>query len=936
MTLESESVGAIFEALFEDDLEGIEQMAENNEQALSDRYSAAEVEQRIYKWWEENGFFKAADVSTKPPFSIILPPPNVTGQLHMGHALDHTIQDVLVRWKRMSGFNTLWLPGTDHAGIATQSVVERELKKNEGKTRQELGREKFVEKVWEWKHQYGNRIYSQMRRLGDSCDWERATFTLDPGVSRAVRKVFVDLYKKGLIYKGTRLVNWSGPLETAISDLEVEHKETKGALYHIDYPVDGQPDRKLTVATTRPETMLGDTAVAVHPADERYKDLVGKFVLLPLTSRKIPVIADEYVDKEFGTGVVKITPAHDFNDYQVGQRHKLPMINILNKNGTLNEQAGDFNGLKVQEARKKVIEALKEQGLLNKEEPYKHSVGYCSRSGAVVEPFLSEQWFCKMPQLAAPARHVVESGTTQFVPESWTKVYLHWMNIIEDWCISRQLWWGHRIPAWSCADCKHVTVAETDATACEKCGSTHLTQDEDVLDTWFSSALWPFSTMGWPENSETQKTFYPTSVLVTGFDIIFFWVARMMIMGLEFKKDVPFRKVYIHGLIRDSEGKKMSKSVGNALDPVELIEEYGADALRFTLMAQIASGRDLKFSEQRLEGYRNFMNKIWNATRFALGALKDFKVPGGVTGEAATKVLPNKTDLSVADQWIVYETAEVEKAVEAALEEDRFSDAANALYQFVWNEFCDWYLEFVKPVVYGAVGQGPDGSPSEERAATQLVLAQTLNRIMRLLHPFTPFITEEIYAKLPIKSDALIVETYPTIRNDKEWLSIGSKDAAFEMQIVKEVITAIRNIRGELQIKPGVTINVRLAPADDRVQKILQVNKAQIMRMARLENCEIGAAGSLAKCALTPVRLPEAAVDVIVPLEGLVDIAEEVKRIEKALEKTQKDVGVLTQKLGNENFVKNAPEDLVTADRALLESLKARLERLQDSLIRLK
>lgn len=888
---------------------------------LPDRYSAAEVEQRIYRWWEEKGYFEAEDRSTKPPFCIILPPPNVTGSLHMGHALDHTIQDVIIRWKRMSGFNTLWLPGTDHAGIATQSVVERELKK-EGLTRKELGREKFVERVWEWKHKYGNRIYEQMRRLGDSCDWRRAVFTLDEGVSRAVRKVFVELYKRGLIYKGNRLVNWSPPLETAISDLEVEHRETKSTLYYIEYPIEGS-DQVLTIATTRPETMLGDTAVAVHPEDERYKDLIGKNVILPLVGRKIPIIADEYVDKEFGSGVVKITPAHDFNDYQVGQRHKLPMINILNKNGTLNEEAGKYQGLKVQEARKRIVEDLKAEGRLKKEEPHMNSVGYCSRTGAVVEPFLSEQWFARMPRLAGVARQVVETGTIRFEPESWTKTFLHWMSIIEDWCISRQLWWGHRIPAWYCDDCGHITVAEVDPTACEKCSSSKIHQDEDVLDTWFSSGLWPFSTLGWPEQTEALKTFYPTNVLVTGFDIIFFWVARMIMMGLEFVRDVPFRKVYIHGLIRDAEGKKMSKSVGNALDPVELIEEYGADALRFTLMAQIASGRDLKFSEARLEGYRNFMNKIWNATRFSLGALKDFNPPS-----EGVKALPNKSDLSVADQWIVYQTGETIKMVNEYLENDRFSDAANTLYHFVWNEFCDWYLEFVKPIIYGP--------PSAERTATQLVLAQTLNRIMRLLHPFTPFITEEIYHKLPIRgSEALIIDTFPTVHNDKEWLSIGSKDAAFEMNVVKEVIAAIRNIRGENQIKPNVSIPVRLAPSDGRVQKILGENKAQIMRMARLESCEIGEAGSLSKCAVAPVRFPDASVDVIVPLEGLVDIEAEIKRIQKAMEKTQKDIGVLSKKLENENFVKNAPEEIVAADRALLETLRARYERLQESLGRL-
>ena len=891
---------------------------------LNDRYSAAEVESRIYKWWESNGYFKAQDRSTKPPFSIILPPPNVTGSLHMGHALDHTIQDVLVRWKRMSGFNVLWLPGTDHAGIATQSVVERELKK-EGLSRHDLGREKFVEKVWEWKNQYGNRIYEQMRRLGDSCDWERAVFTLDPGVSRAVRKVFVDLHKRGLVYRGTRLVNWSAPLETAISDLEVEHRETKSTLYYVDYPVEGEPSRVLTVATTRPETILGDTAVAVHPDDERYKALIGKEVILPLSGRKIPIIADTYVDKAFGSGVVKITPAHDFNDYSIGQRHRLPLINILNKNGTLNENAGKYQGLKVQEARKRVLEDLRAEGRVSKEEAYKNSVGFCSRTNAVVEPYLSDQWFARMPRIAAPARQVVETETIRFEPESWTKTYLHWLNILEDWCISRQLWWGHRIPAWYCEDCSHITVSEQDPSSCEKCKSTKIKQDEDVLDTWFSSALWPFSTLGWPNQDEALKTFYPTSVLVTGFDIIFFWVARMIMMGLEFMKDVPFRKVYIHGLIRDSEGKKMSKSVGNALDPVELIEKYGADALRFTLMAQIASGRDLKFSESRLEGYRNFMNKIWNATRFSLGVLQDFRIP-----EEGTRATPNRADLSVADQWIIHQTGEVERQVDDLLANDRFSDAANVIYQFVWNEFCDWYLEFIKPVVYSK-----ESGSAKERAATQLVLAQTLNRIMRLLHPFTPFITEELYSKLPIRGEALIVESYPNARNDREWLSAGSKDAAFEMNIVKEVILAIRNIRGENQIKLGVAITARLAPSDDRVQKILQENKAQIMRLARVDSCEIGEAGSTAKCAVTPVRLPEASIDVIVPLEGLVDIAAEISRIERLIEKTQKDIGILSKKLSNESFMKNAPEELVQADRSALETLRARNERLQDSLRRL-
>jgi valyl-tRNA synthetase len=885
---------------------------------LPDRYNAQEVEGRVYSWWEQRGAFRSEDRSTKPPYCIILPPPNVTGHLHMGHALDHTIQDVLVRWKRMLGFNVNWLPGTDHAGIATQSVVERELKKA-NQTRQALGRSAFVEKVWDWKNQYGTRIYEQMRRLGDSCDWNRAVFTLDDGVSNAVRRVFVDLYKRGLIYRGQRLINWSWPLETAISDLEVEHREIKGTLWSIRYSVEGDSSRSITVATTRPETLLGDTAVAVHPEDPRYQGLIGKSVVLPLTGRRIPVVADDTVDREFGTGAVKITPAHDFNDHQLGQRHGLPMINLLNKNGTLNENAGPYQGLKIQEARKRVIEDLKEQGVLEKEEPHKQSVGFCSRSGAVVEPFLSEQWFCRMKQLSAPARHVVETGTLRFEPESWTKVYLHWMNIIEDWCISRQLWWGHRIPAWHCSDCGHITVSEESPGACEKCHSAKIQQDEDVLDTWFSSALWPFSTLGWPKNTEALKTFYPTDVLVTGFDIIFFWVARMIIMGLDTQKDVPFRTVYIHGLIRDTEGKKMSKSTGNAVDPVEMIDEYGADALRFTLMAQLAAGRDLKFSESRLEGYRNFMNKIWNATRFALGALGDFDPKGGQT--------LTRAQLSVADQWIISRTQQTATRVNEALEQYRFADAAQALYVFMWEDLCDWYLEFSKPMIYG--------EPGPERAMTQRVLAETLNRAMRMLHPFVPFISEEIYQKLPIRGEACITDRFPVGEGEREWYQLGSTEAAFEMEIVKQVISALRNIRGENQIKPGVQIKARLAPQDGRIQKILGENKAQIMRLSRLETCEIGEAGSMQKCAVAPVRLPGATIDVIVPLEGLVDIQEEIKRLQKVLEKVQKDIGVVGAKLENENFLKNAPEDLVATERQLLASLRDRQKSLGEALIRL-
>lgn len=886
---------------------------------LSDRYNPQDVEGRIYNWWMNKGYFKAEDKSTRVPYSVILPPPNVTGSLHLGHALNHSIQDALVRWKRMHGFNVLWMPGTDHAGIATQSVVERELKK-EGKTRHDLGREKFVERVWQWKEQYGNRIVEQMKRLGDSCDWDRLTFTLDEGVSHAVRKVFVDLYKKDMIYKGLRLINWSSALESAISDLEVDYKEIKGSMYHIKYMLaDGSGS--VEVATTRPETLLGDTAVAVHPDDERYAKWIGQEVILPLSGRKIPVIADAYVDKSFGSGVVKITPAHDFNDYEVGKRHNLPMLNILNKNGTLNEAAGKYKGLKVQEARKQVLIDLEAAGQLVKTEPHTHQVGHCSRSGVVVEPFLSEQWFVKTAPLATAAKRVVESGTIVFEPESWTKTYLHWMSIIQDWCISRQLWWGHRIPAWTCGACKKITVAEVDPTACSHCGKGPLVQEEDVLDTWFSSALWPFSTMGWPKETELQKTFYPTNVLVTGFDIIFFWVARMIMMGLEFKQDVPFRTVYIHGVIRDATGKKMSKSSGNAEDPVQLIEENGADALRYTLLAQIAGGRDLKFSAQRLEGYRNFMNKLWNAARFSLNALKDFTPPA-----EGVNALPNKSSLCDADQWLIFKLGQVEKEVDEALKAYRFSDAANAIYAFTWNIFCDWYLEFIKPTM---AGQGGD------KAATQLVLAQVLNRIVRLMHPFAPFITEEIYQKLPIRGEALIVDSYPTQKNDKAFLSLGSEDVAIELDLVREVITAIRNIRGENRIKPGVKIKARLAPVEAREQKILGTNKSSIMTLSKLEECEIGPTGSLSKCAVQPVQVAGMKVDVIVPLEGLVNLDEEIARIKKTIEKLQKDVAGLTRRLGDASFVANAPEEIVTQGKQQLEESKVQIGTLEAALARL-
>ncbi len=895
-------------------------MSENTQQ-LSDRYDPKNVEAKLYKWWEEKKYFKAEDSSTKPPYCVILPPPNVTGSLHLGHALDHTIQDCLIRWKRMSGFNTLWLPGTDHAGIATQTVVEKQLDK-QGLSRKEMGREAFLEKVWDWKNKNGDHIVKQMKRLGDSCDWDRLTFTLDDNVSDAVKKVFVNLYKKGVIYRAKKLINWSPKLESALSNAEVDHKDVSGHLWHIKYPVDGENQKFITVATTRPETMLGDTAVAVHPDDERYEDLVGQFITLPIVNRKIPIIADKYVEKEFGSGAVKITPGHDFNDEAMGKRHNLEIINLLNPDGTMNENAGNYKGLKVKKAREQIVADLEELGFLVKIEKHKQSVGHCSRTNCVVEPYLSEQWFVKVDDLKGNAKRAVESGTTSFVPENQTKVYFNWMNIMEDWCVSRQLWWGHQIPAWYCKSCDYVSVVEKAPEKCEGCGATELKQDEDVLDTWFSSGLWPFSTLGWPEETEALKTFYPSTVLVTGYDIIFFWVARMMMMGLEFKKDVPFRTVYLHGLVRNSNGSKMSKSDGTAVDPIEIIDSNGADALRFTLLSQVMLGRDLKFSSQRLDGYRNFMNKIWNAARFSLNVLGDFPVPA--EGDQA---LVAKTKLSDADQWIIYKLGQCEKEVNSYLEEMNFSGAAKSVYTFIWNQLCDWYLEFIKPVVYG--------ENLEEKQATQLVLAQTLNRAMRLLHPFAPFISEEIYQKLPIKKESVVIDQFPTVTVDKSWLDLGSEEVANKMDLVCDVITAIRNIRGENRISPAEKIHVKLLPQDDKTQKVLGENKSYIMNIARLAECQIGAFDKLSKCAMTPVSKNNYKVDVVVQLEGLVDFDEEIKRLEKLMDKKTGEITGIEKRLSNESFVKNAPADIVEQANKQLVELRAQTVSLKESLDRL-
>ncbi len=885
------------------------------------------VEPKWYAFWLAKNYFKPDENSTAPTFSVVIPPPNVTGVLHMGHALNCTIQDILVRFKRMQGFNTVWIPGMDHAGISTQIVVEKMLAKD-GIKREVLGREKFVEKIWEWKEKSGGMILEQQKRLGISVDWSRLKFTLDEDMSMAVKKVFVDLHKEKLIYRGNRLINWCPRCGTAVSDLEVKHHETKGTLWHIKYLLeDGTGE--VFVATTRPETLLGDTAVAVNPKDARYKNIVGKKVKLPLTSRTIPVIADDMVAQEFGSGVVKITPAHDFNDYETAQRNGLPMIGILDKKAVLNEYAGAYKGLKVHDARKKVLEDLVTEGLLLKEESHLMSVGKCDRCETVIEPMLSDQWFVKIKPLAEPAIKVVENKDLKFYPENWSKTYLDWLYNIKDWCISRQLWWGHRIPAWYCDDCKHITVTMDIPHKCEKCASGKIHQDEDVLDTWFSSWLWPMSTMGWPDETPTLKKFYPTSVLVTGFDIIFFWVARMVMSGLHFKKQIPFKDVYIHALIRDERGQKMSKSKGNVVDPLDLVNDYGTDALRFTLASMVGAGRDIKFSEDRLDGYRHFINKIWNATRFSQGALAEVKIAENI----------DATKITLSDKFIIYELKKTVEEVTKSLEEYRFTDAATSLYKFTWNEFCDWYLEFSKPTLYG--------TDLEQKSQSGAVLYKVLDTLMKLLHPFIPFVTEEIYHLLPKHGESLCVEKYPTV--DDPFFMLASSEAAREVEAVKLVVSAVRNIRGENRISPAIKIKFSVAldeksptfadSKNDSLKNlnILRANDSFIRSLGRAEEVTyFETMPETKKSAITLITMGSARLHVIVPLEGLVDFNEEIKRLNKDLERVAKDYEMAEKKLSTETFIKNAPKEIVEQEKLRIVQLQDKKKQLLESLALLK
>ena len=864
---------------------------------LAKIYEPSAVEEKWYRRWEEGGCFHADPANGQPAYSIVIPPPNVTGALHMGHALNNTLQDILCRWKRMSGHNVLWMPGTDHAGIATQNVVERQLAAA-GTSRHELGREAFIERVWQWKAESGGQIIGQLKRLGASCDWERERFTMDEGLSRAVREVFVRLYDEGLIYRDNRLINWCPRCHTALSDIEVEHEEKAGNLWHLRYPVVDEPGRFVVVATTRPETMLGDTAVAVHPQDDRYRDLIGKQVLLPLVNRQIPVVADDYVDREFGTGVVKITPAHDFNDFEVGKRHSLDLINVFDESGVVNAAGRQYEGMDRFAARKQVIADLDAQGLLEKIDDHSLALGGCYRCKTVVEPYLSLQWYVKVGPLAERALAAVKDGRTRIVPQQWENTYYDWMENIRDWCISRQIWWGHRIPAWYCDHCGETTVAKVDPTTCAKCGSDEIRQETDVLDTWFSSALWPFSTMGWPDRTPELQTFYPTSCLVTGFDILFFWVARMMMMGLHFMDEVPFRDVYIHALVRDAQGQKMSKSTGNVIDPLVVIDQYGTDAFRFTLAAFAAQGRDIKLAEERIAGYRNFANKIWNASRFALMNLEGFD-PDAVD--------PARLELSNADRWILCRLNAAATETRDALETYRFNEAANVLYRFTWSEFCDWYIELVKDDLYRG--------EADRQTTARYVLWLVLENLLRLLHPFMPFITEEIWQTLPGKRPTATIMTAPWPAPNAAW---DFAAGAAEMELVMEVIRGIRNIRGEMDVAPSREIAAMLSCGSAESVTLLKKNEVYVMSLARLSDLAIGRGLAMPADAALQVA---GDVEIAVPLKGLVDVEEEEKRLLKEIGKLEKDEEFLAKKLQNPSFVERAPADVVAKEREKLAEL---------------
>ncbi len=874
-------------------------------------YEPQDVEKRWYAFWEENNLFAALDSSSAPAYSIVIPPPNVTGVLHMGHALNITLQDILCRHYRLKGYNVLWMPGTDHAGIATQNVVEKKLALD-GKTRHQLGREKFIEAVWQWRQNSGSAIIHQLKRLGASCDWKRERFTMDEGLSQAVRKVFVQLHQEGLIYQGDYIINWCHRCHTALSDLEVEHEEIPGNLYHILYPFTDQPGG-IIVATTRPETMFGDTAVAINPEDERYRDLPSHTVRLPLTERSLPVIQDEYVGMSFGTGALKVTPAHDPNDFEIGNRHHLPRLKVIDDNGLMTEHAGKFEGMDRFECREAVVQALQEQELLIKIEPHTHNVGHCYRCKTIVEPNLSKQWFVRAKPLAKKAIEAVQNGQTRIFPEIWAANYFDWLNNIRDWCISRQIWWGHQIPAWTCESCRKMTVALTAPKLCPACGHSALIQETDVLDTWFSSALWPFSTMGWPQHTELLKTFYPTSTLVTGFDILFFWVARMMMMGIHFMKDVPFRDVYVHALVRDESGKKMSKSKGNVIDPLTIMDQYGTDAFRFTLAAFAAQGRDIRMSEKRVEGYRHFINKLWNASRFALMH---------VTSDIESVDPDNMTLLN---QWILSRSHNVLQTSRDAIETYRFNDAAGILYQFVWHELCDWYLEAVKPALYGKENDSV-------QAQTRHILWYVLKNTLTGLHPFIPFVTEEIWHMLPGAEGSIMTATYDH-GDIPGFGDYTNTDAEEQMAFIFSVITAIRNIRGEMNLSPSLKLKALLQTDQTSLADIIHQHGNIITNLARLENLTVEPVGEKPRTAATAI-LEGAAI--YVPLQGIIDLDKEIQRLQKEIGKLDAELTSVSRKLTNEDFLAKAPADIIEKVREKYAGLSEKHQQIETNLNRIK
>ena len=875
---------------------------------MNKTYNPSEIEDRLYKKWLDKKYFHAEVDRSKKPFTIVMPPPNITGQLHMGHALDNTLQDILIRFKRMQGYNALWQPGTDHASIATEVKVTNKLRE-EGIDKEELGREGFLKRTWEWREEYGGRIVSQLKKLGSSADWDRERFTMDEGCSKAVQEVFIRLYEKGYIYQGSRIINWCPVCQTSISDAEVEYEDQAGHFWHINYPIVGT-DKCIEIATTRPETMLGDTAIAVHPDDERYKDLVGKMVLLPIVNKEIPIVADSYVDKEFGTGAVKITPAHDPNDFEVGKRHNLEEINILNDDGTINENGGKFEGMDRYEARKAIVKELEEGGYLVQIKEHEHNVGTHDRCGTTVEPMIKPQWFVKMEELAKPAIEAVKNGDLKFVPERYTKTYLHWLENIRDWCISRQLWWGHRIPAYYCDDCGEIVVAKETPSVCPKCGCTHFTQDEDTLDTWFSSALWPFSTLGWPDKTEDLDYFYPTNVLVTGYDIIFFWVIRMVFSGYEQTGKCPFSDVLIHGLVRDEQGRKMSKSLGNGIDPLEIIDQYGADALRLTLVTGNAPGNDMRYSEKKIIASRNFANKVWNASRFMLMNI-----------EKADLSNVSLDDLTPADKWILSKANSLVKEVTDNMENYDFGVAVSKLNDFIWEEFCDWYIEMVKPRLYN--------EEDTTKAAALFTLKKVLTISLKLLHPYMPFITEEIFCSLQDEEESIMVSDWPVFEE-----AFDFKAEENEVEIIKNAVRNIRNLRADMNVPPSKKASVYVVSEKEEVRKVFEDSRVFFATLGYASEVHVQAdKAGIADDAVSTV-IPDAVI--YMPFAELVDVEKEIARLEKEAKRLEGEIKRAKGMLSNEKFISKAPAAKVEAEKEKLEKYTSMAAQVAERLSQLK